>query len=342
MYSPKRRLRLFRHPAWAGNTINDTTVYSYSWGQPVGGTSTRGFAISTDDTGTYAILASLNSTSGQQGPYVTTNGGTSWSRNTTGMSFGASVATCACAVARSSPNIMYCGNFGGSGGYIYKSTDYGATWTELTTSGARSWWAIACNSTGSIVVATAVNGVPYKSTNGGSTWTALSALSNSTWGPICVSEDGLVIATAITTGGNIYVSTNGGTSFASKANVASWYGICCSSDGTTIFAGSLTSGSCALSTDSGANWTTGIKPSGSTGDYRKTACSVSGNKLVAVDGNITASGGYIWVSQDKGVSWSQQASKNTSIWEGLAITSDGKTIYAGTLTASKPWVATGT
>lgn len=336
MYSPKRRFRLFR----SGQI--DGTVYTYSWGQPTGGPSTRAFAISVDNTGTYGILATLNSTSGQQGPYVTTNGGTSWTRTTTGMSFAASVSTCSCAVARSSPNIMYCGNYGGTGGYIYKSTDYGSTWTELTTSGARNWWAIACSPTGSIVVATAVNGVPYKSTDGGATWSALSTLSNSTWGPICMSDDGLVIATALTTGGNIYVSTNGGTSFASKANVASWYGICCSSDGKTILASSLTSGSCALSTDSGSTWTTGINPSGSTGDYRKAVCSVSANKIVVVDGNIGASGGYIWVSQDKGATWSQQANKNANIWEGIAITSDGKTIFAGTLSSSKPWVATGT
>ena len=336
MYSPKRRLRLFR----SGPT--DTKTYSYSWGQPSGGPSVRGFAISTDDTGTYAILATLNSTSGQQGPYVTTNGGTSWSRNTSGMTFGTSVSTCSCAVARSSPNIMYCGNYGGSGGYIYKSTDYGSTWTELTTSGSRNWWGIACNSTGSIIVATATNLVPYKSTDGGATWTALSALSNSGYGPVCISDNGLIIAVGVTNGGTLWVSSNGGTTFTSKASTASWYGLSCSSDGKTIFASSLTSGSCALSTDSGVNWTTGINPSGSTGDYRKTACSISGNKLVTVDGNITASGGYIWVSQDNGTTWSQQASKNTNIWEGLAMTPDGKTIFTGTLTASKPWVATGT
>lgn len=333
MYSAKRQFRLFRSPA-----------LMYSWRQPSAGPSTRAYAMSIDDTGLNGILANAIASGSDRGPYVTRDGGTTWSQNTTGMAFPTGVGTFACAVARSSPNIMYCGNNGGGLGYLYKSTDYGTTWTELTTAGQLNWTGLVCNSSGSIVTAAAAGAGLYKSTDGGTTWATLS-ISNAQWGPLCMSENGNVIATATTNGSRINVSTNGGTSFTSvtASTLAAWTGLSCSADGSIIFgcAASPTT-ACVISTDSGATWRTGINPSGRTNNqgYRRTACSLDGKRLLVTEGQ-SAVGGYIWMSQDRGVSWSDLAINNSNNWEGIAFSSNGKTILAGTAAVSKPWVGIG-
>lgn len=344
MYSPKRQLRLFRDPAWPSK--DDHSLFTYSWTQPSTGPSIIATTIGIDDTGLNAIIATSTPTDGAEGPYVTRDGGRTWTRSVTGISFPALASTVTCAIARSSPNIMYCANAGGSGGrYIYKSTDYGSTWSEITTPGSTNWHSIICNSTGTIVLATETNGI-HRSTNGGSTWTNIAPFGNTAWGPCCMSENGLIIVVGLANGGNMYRTTNGGTTAMTSTGVAgAWRGISCSSDGSVIFAASSTSTMmCALSTNSGANWTTAVHPSGDavnkTG-YRRTACSVNGNKLVVTDGVSSVAPGYIWVSQDRGTTWTQQADLNSSVWQGLAMTLNGKTILAGTVVASKPWVGIG-
>lgn len=341
MYSPKRQIRLFRNPGWPSKDDTGTLVYG-AWRQPTSTPSTRAYAISVDDTGLNAILANAIG-AGARGPFVTRNGGQTWSQNTTGMAFPTGVGTFACAVARSLPSVMYCGNNGGGLGYLYKSTDYGTTWTELTSAGQRNWTGLVCNSSGSIVIGAAASAKLYKSDDGGTSWTALNLVDN-LWGPLCMSENGNVIVTATTNGGSIHVSTNGGTSFTVKTGtLAGWGGFSCSSDGRIIFGASSSSTIlCARSTDSGATWTTGINPSGRSSNtgYNRTACSVNGNKLVVTEGQPSV-GGYIWVSQDRGTTWSQQANNNPNNWEGVAMTLNGKTILAGTAAVSAPWVANG-
>jgi photosystem II stability/assembly factor-like uncharacterized protein len=43
--------------------------------------------------------------------------------------------------------------FGDNGGYIYTSTDSGATWTERTTMGSNQWISIASSSDGTKLAA---------------------------------------------------------------------------------------------------------------------------------------------------------------------------------------------
>lgn len=340
MYSPKRQLRLFRDPAWPSK--DDTGVLVYGAWRQASAPSTRSYAISIDDTGLNAILANAIG-SGARGPFITRDSGRTWSQNTTGMAFPTGVGTFCCAVARSLPSVMYCGNNGGGLGYLYKSTDCGTTWTELTSAGQRNWTGLVCDSLGSIVIGAAASAKLYRSNDGGSTWTALNII-DAQWGPLCMSENGNIIVTGATNGSLIFVSTNGGTSFATRSStLAGWTGFSCSADGSIIFGSSASSTIlCALSTNSGATWTTGINPSGraSNTGYRRTACSINGNKLVVTEGQASV-GGYIWVSQDIGATWSQQANDNPNNWEGVAMTLNGKTIMAGTAAVSAPWVANG-
>lgn len=338
MYSRKRNLRLFRGPAWM-----------YSWRQPSGGPSTRAYAMSIDDTGLTGIFATAIGTSGQQGPYVTRDGGATWSQNTTGITFDSLVGTFGGCVARSSPNIMYCAN-GQSAvatGYIYESTDFGTSWTELTAAGKRNWSNIICNSTGTIVLAAAVGDRLYRSTDGGSSWTGLTGtVSSGSHGPMCMSEDGQTIVFGTTNGSRLQISRNGGTTFGviTLVPLATWTGLSCSADGSVIFGSSASSTvMCVVSTDNGVSWTSAINPSNraSNTGYRRTAMSSDGKRLFVTEGQV-AVGGYIWMSDDRGVSWSSLVINNPNNWEGLAVTADGRTrILAGTAAVSKPWVGSG-
>ena len=57
------------------------------------------------------------------------------------------------------------------GGYLYTSTDSGATWTPRMTDAYRSWFAIASSSDGAKLVAFVYGGYIYTSTDSGATWT---------------------------------------------------------------------------------------------------------------------------------------------------------------------------
>lgn len=81
------------------------------------------------------------------------------------------------------------------GGYIYRSTDFGVTWTALTAAGSRLWYPIAMSADAQIIYAgdqgTAHNdGKIYKSSDGGDTWSVLSNSIGNDWGKIVCSADG--------------------------------------------------------------------------------------------------------------------------------------------------------
>jgi photosystem II stability/assembly factor-like uncharacterized protein len=333
MYSPKRRFRLFR--LFSAPAISDTTVYTYTWAEQTSSPTQRYSSINIDNTGDTAISARWSSTDGAEGPYVSTDKGATWTRKASGMTFGATSVTISPGLARASPLIMFSPT---NPGYIYKTTDGGTTWTELTNAGSRNWSSVKCTSNGSIVVASASSGYLYKSTDGGSTWTELTASGTGSWDEIIVSEDGNVIASA-QFGGYISVSTDGGASFTPNTSFGTknWRGLSASADGSVMFASAVGTGSgrTALSTDTGATWTA-LTSFGNADNYWNTAVSINGNKLIAAE-----STGYIYVSQDKGVSWTEQTSAGSRDWEGIGISPDGKTIMAGTTGTSKLWVATG-
>jgi len=340
MYSPKRRLRLFRDPAFSGPTISDTTVYTYSWTQQSSAPSQRYAMFDVDDTGDTIVSTRWTSTSGQQGPYISTNKGATWSRKVTGITLGGTLLTHSVCVARSSPLIMYA-TTSPTTGSIYKSTDGGNNWVDIGPLSA-SWNGIKCNSSGTIVVAAASVGYLYKSTDGGATWSAMTGAGTPQWDSVFVSDDGLVIV-GCAVPGNLQVSRNGGTTWSSITTVGLnrlWRGISGSTDGKVLFAcSSGSSGKPVLSTDYGVTWSA-ISIGSATVSWWNTAVSINGNKLLTAQ-----SDGYIYVSQDGGSNWTSFTSSpglSAQTWEGLAMTPDGKTMIVGVQGTDKPWVATGT
>lgn len=339
MYSPKRRFKLFRDTAFAGNTISDTTVYTYSWAQQSGAPSSRYAMFEVDDTGNTMVTTRWTSTDGQEGPYISTNKGATWTRKVTGMTFGATAVTHTVCLARSSPTIMYATT--SPSGSIYKSTNGGDNWVDISPLTA-TWNGIKCNSTGTIVVAAASTGYLYKSTDGGSNWSAMTGAGTPQWDSVFVSDDGLVIV-GCAVPGNLQVSRNGGTTWSSITTVGLnrlWRGISGSTDGRVLFAcSSGNSGRPVLSTDYGVTWSA-ISVGSATVSWWNTAVSINGNKLLTAQ-----SDGYVFLSQDGGSNWTQFTSTpgiSPQTWEGLAMTPDGKTLIVGVQGLDKPWVATGT
>ena len=316
------------------NRQNVTPIYTYSWSQQSGAPSQRYATFIIDDIGNTAITTSITNISGTQGPFVTIDRGATWTRKATGMAFPPGAATLACCLARSKPSVMYASVE--SAGYLYKSTNGGDSWTELTSAGLRDWRSIYCDSVGSNIVATAWNSYIHRSTDGGSNWTVLSNSGQYiNWDQTFISDDGRTIAGAIS-GLNIAVSTNGGSNFTLNSSFGNyfWRGLSGSSDGRVLFAGHLNGA--ALSKDSGATWVDITSSIGGTGTCSNTAVSADGSKLATAKNN-----GNIYVSQDGGTTWVTQTSAGTSTWEGIGINATGTTIIAGPSNAGRPWVGSG-
>jgi len=99
-----------------------------------------------------------------------------------------------------------------------------------------------------------------------------------------------------------------------------WYGVASSSDGTKLVA-SVYGGQLYTSTDSGVSWTA----RDSNRAWRSVASSSDGTKLVA----SVQGGGYIYLSNDSGLTWEAQTTAGSRDWIGVALSSDGMKIAAG-------------
>jgi len=186
-----------------------------------------------------------------------------------------------------SPNIIYTSR-------LYKSTNYGITWSEITldrTIGAANTWynryaaRIRCNSDGSVVMVTtynttSVSGVPnngtlYISTTGGGTW---------------------VVRSLTTTAGTVVdccMSANGAIMFATIEGV---------------FGGSTDNGNGGIyrSFDYGATWTR-VRTQIATGSFffGIIKCDATGRFLIACDQSLSfpTGTGQIQTSDDFGSNW---------------------------------------
>jgi photosystem II stability/assembly factor-like uncharacterized protein len=124
------------------------------------------------------------------------------------------------------------------GGRVYRSTDYGANWTELQPEGDinQNWTNIAMDSSGQKIWVTGSSSSKL-STNGGSSWNDHFPDGGSTipYEPV-ISDDGTVMAARVSS--RLLVSTNGGSSYNEKRPAGDvdvgWY-VSLSGDGQSIF-----------------------------------------------------------------------------------------------------------
>ncbi|MBU6409117.1 MAG: hypothetical protein KGR98_01900 [Verrucomicrobia bacterium] len=218
-------------------------------------------------------------------------------------------------------------------GYIYTSTDAGATWTQQTQAGSQYWSSIASSADGTHLIAcvgptpynASSSGYIYLSSNSGVTW-GIAGLGYPTaysWTAVASSADGSKLFAALD-GGQIGYSANGGSSWSLGSGTASynWTAVACSSDGSRVVAAE-NNGRIFTSSNSGANWgvATNTNP---TVSWSAVASSSDGTRLVA-GGNA----GQIYLSTDSGANWSQVASLGAGV-TGLAMSADGSRILAAT------------
>ena len=127
----------------------------------------------------------LSSTTGASGAlYISTNAGTSWTKNT------------ALSAITSGSFYSASGNVGTStimaakdGGSVYVSNDTGVTWTTQTALGTGSWKNVAASPDGTKLVVAKDGGSLYTSKDSGATWTEQLGAGSGTWKSVRITID---------------------------------------------------------------------------------------------------------------------------------------------------------
>ena len=214
-------------------------------------------------------------------------------------------------------------------GYLWESSDYGATWTENTSAGAKSWQHISISSNGVYRVAavdstTNVDGGLYVSTNSGLTYTYKNLAAIRT----AISDNGQIMYATNYYAGVIYKSTDYGSTFSSVTALGSgsWQQPSTSSNGQWVLVGSSGNDfSFKRSGDYGVSWsTTGPLPPYNY-DMVATAMSNSGQYQM---GGPFGVGPYI--SSDYGATFTQKLIGNnyTKAIEHVAMSGSGQFMLA--------------
>jgi photosystem II stability/assembly factor-like uncharacterized protein len=217
----------------------------------------------------------------------------------------------------------------GSYGWLYLSTNSGATWSPATTvtngtEPTRAWTGITCSSDGSNYVAVANFSSIFTSTDSGLNWVSHGpALS---WNAVASSANGVKLIAADYDMGRLYTSVDSGVTWTVTSSAAKrWRSLASSADGTKLVAGTDYGTnyndvpSIYTSTDSGASWKLTSAPHQ---PWQALASSADGSKLAA-----GVYGGLIYLSGDSGNTWNA-ANVPSARWGGIASSADGSRLAA--------------
>ena len=197
-----------------------------------------------------------------------------------------------------------------SGGQLFVSIDYGATWAARAT--GRAWSDVACSADGTVMAAAVFGGAIYVSSDSGNNWSASSSGSSS-WSALAISADGKKLA-AVVSNGSLFTSPDRGTTWVSQsgAGIRNWSGVTMSADGSYLSA-AVNPGQIYTSADGGVTWT----PRAFSANWSSLAASKDGTSLIAA-----ASGGMLYLSSDAGGKWTPSAATNA--WVSVASSTDGR------------------
>ena len=225
------------------------------------------------------------------------------------------------AVSASNPSVVYAGTAYLSPGKIYKTTDAGATWNEVTAPGVN----LGCCSGASLVVAPSNPQVVYaaygnqvvKSTNGGTTWSGPVALPGNIWGIAVSPSDPTAIwaaDTAATNGFAAELSSNGRTllwsTFYSGSAGASPTGVAAAPAGDVWIAGNTNSTDLPITANAyssrpygGAAFLARISDSTAACSYSINPSSIISYTAEFVSFAVTAPSGCGWTATPSDGSW---------------------------------------
>lgn len=223
-------------------------------------------------------------------------------------------------------------------GYIYNSSDFGATWIQV---GLNKYWSsVGMSADAAYQTAVDVSGNIYRSIDLGITWTYIVTVDSTSDNYICVSMDGQIQSIAVKNG-YIYNSSDFGATWTGVTDSQNWSSIACSYSGenqtATVYDGTIYN-----SNNYGVTWSPSlIEPNkwksiamSSTGEYRTVltetfgiggfAIHVSSNYGSSFESNnflisgiatsnyidstgkyqiITTDGGFMYNSDNFGVNW---------------------------------------
>lgn len=217
----------------------------------------------------------------------------------------------------------------GSYGYLYISTNSGATWTIATTvtngpEPERPWTGLAMSADGTKLIAAANFNPVFLSTNLGKTWSQSGP--GAVWAGVASSADGAKLVAVDNDFGLIYTSSDSGTTWRpTSAPNKRWRSVASSADGTKLVAGTDYGTnydqlpSIYTSADSGLTWRVTSAPAVT---WQSIACSADGTKLIA-----GAYSGPIYLSADSGSTWTA-ANVPAAHWDGVGSSTDGTKLVA--------------
>lgn len=229
-------------------------------------------------------------------------------------------------------------------GLIWVSADGGANWTPgNSTPGVWIWSDVSDN--GALIVAVKFGGGMYTSADQGVTWTRVTSdplvydPAGRAFESVTVSHNGLRIA-AVIQDGPIVLSNDGGATWTAGTlpDLPSnrwWRGIDGSADGSVLVAASH-NGEVYVSSDAGATWAAvtvavGTPATAVTETWYRVKMSDDGNTIALAantfGGSLGAPGTGIYVSHDRGATWTRGLSL-TADYSCLAMSADGGSIAA--------------
>jgi len=145
------------------------------------------------------------------------------------------------------------------------------------------------------------------------------------WSRVLSSSDGSGLA-AINTSGSIYISSNGGSTWAESMSDESsdWYGISATSDNSMFAAVAMNNSNVYISKDGGLTWNgTSI---GLT--LRDVVLSTDGLRMALLGIDPYYGTGYILTSSNSGETWITRSIAGEKKWNRITSSSDGELILA--------------
>ena len=216
-------------------------------------------------------------------------------------------------------------------GYIYVSTDYGATWVQRSSinSDIRG---VAVNSDGSLLVVMAGGFNLYKSTDGGLNWSTLVGSGSGAPRFLYMSRNGQIMYTfnsATAPNVQILKSVDGGANWTNTGQTTTQYKGHISYDGLAFYAANNTSG--VRYTLDGTNWATMLS-----GVCNATDVAVSEDGKVVFVGSYTGSNNII--SLDGGASqWQTFSAGGSGDSTSVYVSADGLLFLSGLFASSMLW-----